>query len=109
MEETEKEIESTGGGGDETSGIQTSSKSSVKQPNIRRRWKNYELEYEFPLNSSDMINIIAIFDKKGSFVNNAFIQENILYVYLRKGMFLLCFKYYFMLLNMCLFFTRIFL
>jgi len=101
MEETEKE-----GGEDETSGIQTSSKeSSVKQPNIRRRWKNFQLEYKSVLNRSDMINIVAIFDQKGLFVNTAIIQENILYVYLRKGMFLFfCFKYYFMLLNMFFFY-----
>ena len=88
MEETEKEIESTEGGGDETSGIQTSSKSSVKQPHSKRiKWINFKLEYEFPLNNLDMKNIIAIFDKKEPYVNKAIIQENILYVYLRKRMF----------------------
>ena len=84
MEETVKE-----GGGDETSGIQTSSKSSVKQPHSKRiKWINFKLEYESVLNNSDMKNIIAIFDQKEPHVNTAYIKENILYVYLRKRMFL---------------------
>jgi len=82
----------------------SSKSSSVKQSKvIQRRWINFKFEYESVLKNSDMMDIIAVFDQIEIFVNNAFIQENILYVYLRKGMFLFCFKYYFMLLNMCFF------
>jgi len=77
---------------------------SVKQSKlIQRRWINFKLEYESVLNNSDMMDIIAIFDQIESYVNYAIFEENILYVYLRNGMFLSCFKYSFLYVNMCVF------